>query len=179
MSARLMSVSQLADITRKDRKTISKRLVDLAAEAGAKGAKLYDSAEALPLIYASDSTDDISKALQQEELGIERAKREKLEIEVGRLRGEMLPIDLVAKTVEREYNFIRSNFRSIPSKLAKPLSMITDPAEIHAALTAAVDEVLIELTSDKTYAKQRDSLGVSEEETDIDPPDSAGSDSEA
>jgi len=155
--SRLFSIRDLIDITRKSDKTIKKKLETLAPTPGPKGAKLYDSAQALALIYA-----DVG------DLSTERAKltvlqQEKLEIEIAKIKGEVVAIEDVAKTVEKEYSFVRAHIRQLPSKLAKPLSMVTDPHEVHAAISEAVDECLTELTADATYAKQ-----VAEKTTELD-----------
>ncbi len=50
-----LPILKMAELTGVHRDTISKRLADLPFEAGKKGAKLYESTEALPLIYAVDN----------------------------------------------------------------------------------------------------------------------------
>ena len=49
----LVSIKKLSELTGRHRQTIAKNLTDLLAIDGEKGAKLYDSQQALPLIYAS------------------------------------------------------------------------------------------------------------------------------
>ena len=50
-----LPILKMAELTGIHRDTISKRLADLPFEAGLKGAHLYESTEALPLIYACDN----------------------------------------------------------------------------------------------------------------------------
>lgn len=155
MSQRYLSINQLNELTGIDRRTIKKRLTELPIHAQDGRATLYDAHKALPMLYAGDtagaSPANITNQLREEELKLERAKREKLEIEIGRLRGELVPIDEVARTVEKEFNFVRSQVRAMPSKLAKPLSMISDPHDVFERISQVVDECLTELTADKTY----------------------------
>lgn len=179
MSQRHLSINQLAELTGKDRRTIKKKLAGLVAQAGPNNAHLYDAQEALPVLYSSGSSSDIEKEMAEESLRIERAKREKLEIEVGRLRGDLLPIDTVAKTVEKQYAYVRATVRAIPSKLAKPLSMITDPHDIFVRLSDAVDEALIELTADKNYELQQRDIESTRSTVGEYSEDSSSSDSEA
>jgi hypothetical protein len=50
-----LSISQLSDVTGLDRCRIAKQLKDLQDTAGERRAMLYESAEALPLVYAEDN----------------------------------------------------------------------------------------------------------------------------
>jgi chromosome segregation and condensation protein ScpB len=50
-----LSISQLSDLTGRDRRRIAKQLKDLQYTAGERGAMLNESAEALPLVYAKDN----------------------------------------------------------------------------------------------------------------------------
>lgn len=169
---RYLSINQLSQLTGKTRATVTKKLAGLKSQPGPKAALLYDAQEALPVLYAAEgnSGGSTEKQLAEESLKLERAKREKLEIEVGRLRGELLPIEEIARTVERQYSYVRAQVRSIPSKLAKPLSLMQDPHEIHERLNEAVDEALIELTADKEYERRSSELQSAREAAD---PDSA------
>ena len=51
----LLSVNQISELTVRDRHGIPKRLENLSFTPGDKGAHLYESREALPLIYAVDN----------------------------------------------------------------------------------------------------------------------------
>ena len=51
----LLSINQLWELTGRDRKTVTKHLENVPFIAGDKGAHLYESTEALPLIYAVDN----------------------------------------------------------------------------------------------------------------------------
>ena len=51
----LLSVNQLSELTGRDRHGIPKRLENLRFTPGEKSAHLYESTEALPLIYAVDN----------------------------------------------------------------------------------------------------------------------------
>ena len=51
----LLSVNQISELTGRDRYGIPKHLENLPFTADDKGAHLYESREALPLIYAVDN----------------------------------------------------------------------------------------------------------------------------
>lgn len=158
MSLHQLSISQLSEITGKDRRTITKRLAGIEPQSGKGRAILYDAPEAIEAIFVSDSVEGMDKKLLRVQLAVEEERLQKLRIENGRALGELVPVEQVAKAVEKEYSFIRSQIRSIPSKMAKPLSMVTDPNEVYSRLQAAVDECLTELTMDAKYEQAQQQL---------------------
>jgi hypothetical protein len=141
-----MTINQLMELTGKSFRTVKKRLEPLNPVREDGRAAFYDTKAALELLYPT-----VASELARENLLLERARREKVEIEVGQMRGVLVPIKEVVKNVEREYSFVRSQLRALPSKLAKPLSMTIDPNEVHTRLSEAVDECLTELTADAKY----------------------------
>jgi hypothetical protein len=84
----LLSINKLSELTGRDRRTITKQLEDLHFVAGEKGAHLYESSEALPLVYRVNNLDDAraKQALSQASLN---AVREEV------LRKERIPIQIV------------------------------------------------------------------------------------
>lgn len=160
MSLRYLSISQLSEVTGKDRRTVTKRLALVAPHTTEGRAILYDAAEAIETIFVSDSVEGMDKKLLKAELGLEIARQAKAEIEVGKLRGELIPIGEVVRCVEKEYSFVRAQIRSLPSKLAKPLSMIADPVEVHSRLLEAVNECLAELVADVLFETKYEKLNV-------------------
>jgi hypothetical protein len=51
----LVSIKKLSELTGRHRQTMAKSLADLPLVDGQKGAHLYDSREALPVIYTVDN----------------------------------------------------------------------------------------------------------------------------
>lgn len=78
-----LSINQLSEMTGRDRRTITTRLEKLEYSEGPKGAHLYDSRNALVLIYVADadgtSLDDARKQLALEQAALARVKREEAE----------------------------------------------------------------------------------------------------
>ena len=126
----LVSIKKLSELTGRHRQTIAKILVDLPAVDGEKGAKLYDSQEALPLIYAVDTLEAARAEQARSQAALNRVREETL-------RKERIPLDLVLSihdqvlqamaatlkaakdkvlTVEL-INSIFEDFRAIPTKL--------------------------------------------------------------
>src|SRR5436309_11345478 len=83
-----LPILKFTEMTGVHRDTISKRLADLPFEAGKKGAKLYESTEALPLIFAVDNLEAAraKQALSQASLNAIREEN---------LRKERVPLQLV------------------------------------------------------------------------------------
>ena len=126
----LLSINQLSELTGRDRRTITKHLEDLHFVDGEKGAHLYKSSEAFPMIYRVDNLESAraKQALSQASLN---AIREEV------LRKERIPIQIVldemdslfqgmaatlkaakGKTLTIELiNDIFDKFRSVPAKL--------------------------------------------------------------
>jgi len=158
MALRYLSISQLSEITGKDRRTISDRLSDVKAHSADGRAQYYDTREVLPIILVEKTVAGIEKKLQRIELETAEETLQKLKLANGKTTGELASIEEVAETVEREYSYVRAQLRSLPSRMAKPLSMVTDPGEVFTQLTDAINEALSELSADKTYDESRRDL---------------------
>src|SRR5438876_5885091 len=124
----LKSINQLAELTGRDRRTIKKQLEDLHFVDGEKGAHLYESTEALPMIYRVDKLESAraKQALSQASLNAIREEN---------LRKERVPLQLVLDEMDSLFqamgailknvkelspsriNEIFQKFREVPSKL--------------------------------------------------------------
>jgi hypothetical protein len=124
-----LSISQIAELTGVHRDIISKRLADLPFEPGKKGAHLYESTEALPLIYAIDNLEAARAQQALSQTALNRVREEDLrkrlipvqmvhDINVE-IRDEMMRILRAAKgkklTPDR-INELFAKFRAIPKK---------------------------------------------------------------
>lgn len=145
-----MNINQLMDFTGKSFRTIKRLLGPLKPVRSDGRADHYDTKEALKLLYPTHTSE-----LAQESLMLERAKRQKLEIEVATLQGKLIPIEDVAKEVGREYEIVRAQFRSLPTKNAKLLAITTDPIEVQKILSETINESLNELSADAKFEEQQ------------------------
>jgi phage terminase Nu1 subunit (DNA packaging protein) len=163
-----MSLNQLVELTGKTFRTVKKRLAGLRPVREDGRAEYYDTKEALQLLYPQ-----VQSELAKENLLLERARREKEELKLGEMKGELIPVAEVVKAVEREYNFVRSQIRNLPSKMAKPLSMTADANDVFELLQEAVNECLTELTVDEKYKQKLDDINAKKatEETPEEPDD--------
>lgn len=162
MSEKNISISRIAELTGKDRRTVTKRLAILRPVETTKGAKKYEASEALKCVFAPDIEDEIRLKISAESTPdhaggydgtvddnrIKRAKAEKLELELSERKGELIAVDQIVREVEKEYEFVRTNLLTVPSKAAKTLSTIEDPAEVERELQFYISEILKALTMD-------------------------------
>src|SRR6266550_1438560 len=126
----LLSISQFADLTAFDRRTITKSLKDLRSIDGEHGALLYESSEALPVLFKTDSLEaaraeqartaaqlnairaDVLRKTRIPIATVLQAHDEILQAIAATLKpakGKLLTQDLI--------NDIFDKFRSIPAKL--------------------------------------------------------------
>lgn len=145
----LYSVSGLSVLTGVDRRTIDKRLSSLDPESGPANGKYYDTRKALPLIFGLESDSAIDKKMVREQLKYETQRAERARIEVERLKGNLVPIEDVAKIVDREYSAVRAHLIAIPSKIAMDLCLLDEPGQVRAKVEDAINEALRELSSDR------------------------------
>jgi phage terminase Nu1 subunit (DNA packaging protein) len=100
------------------------------------------------------------RAKSEEHVDLEEARRRKLaaeaelaELDAAVRRGDVVPIEMVAKIIADQFTACRARFLSIPTKLAPVLISSTDMVECRTLLEAAVDEALHELVG---YAPDSD-----------------------
>jgi hypothetical protein len=126
----LHSINELSQLTGRNPRTITNRVIDLQYQVGPKGAHLYESTEALPLIYAVDNLEAARAAQALSQASLNKIKEENL-------RKERIPIQIVldemdavfqamgatlkaakGKTLTSELiNDLFAKFRSVPAKL--------------------------------------------------------------
>lgn len=154
MSLRYLSMSQLAEVTNKDRRTVKDRLKDIEPHKIDGKAHIYDTHVAIPLILGIgevSAEQKNRKALAEAELLHERTKAELAVLELERLKKEVVPIEEVAKVVASEYTNVRARILSIPSRCARDLSLESDPTKVKDRLDQEVIEALSELTADTIF----------------------------
>src|SRR6266496_1778720 len=105
----LKSVNQLSQLTGRDRRTITKQLQDLPFVDGEKGSYLYESTEALPLVYRVNNLDDAraKQALSQASLNAVREEA---------LRKERIPLQLVLDEMDAVFQAIGATLKNAKGK---------------------------------------------------------------
>ncbi len=116
-------------------------------------AKIYDTHEALPVLFAAESHKGIQKKIELVTHDIEKEKLHKIRMENDVRIGKLVDIEDVVKMVEKEYTFVKAQIKSLPSRLSKLLSMQSDPMIINELMTKEINEILNELITDSVYDK--------------------------
>jgi len=88
------SIKEYHELTGFHRQVIAKRLADLTPVSGANGAKLYESTEALPLIYKTDSL-EAARARQADAAAQLARTRDEI------LQRERIPLDIAMETLDQ------------------------------------------------------------------------------
>src|SRR5215475_6459881 len=102
----LMSIKKLSELTGRHRQTIAKNLVNLLPVDGEKGAKLYDSRQAFPLIYAIDNLEAARAEQARSQAALNKVR---MAATLKAAKDKVLTIELI--------NNIFEDLRAIPDKL--------------------------------------------------------------
>src|SRR5437762_9781898 len=115
----LLSINQLWELTGRDRKTVTKHLENVPFVAGEKGAHLYESTEALPLIYAVDNLESAraKQALSQASLNA---------IKEENLRKERVPLQLVLDEMDSLFQAMGAILRNVKELSPSRINEIFD-----------------------------------------------------
>jgi phage terminase Nu1 subunit (DNA packaging protein) len=155
MSERYKSINQISELTGKDRRTIKKKILSLPIHSTHGRAEYYDLHLALPLLFSNGNEKDTEKEMIDEQLRYERARADKMILEVEQRRGEVVATSEVARIVAAEYTNVRARLLSIPSRCAKDLSIESNPSLVKERLDQEINEALAELTADEKFEENQ------------------------
>jgi DNA-binding transcriptional MocR family regulator len=142
----LYSISQLAALSGLDRATVTKRLAEIAPTDGAKGAKTYALADALPALIAGESAEfDAAKLRKmQAEAGLR-------ELDLQRERGEVVSTkdvgDYALRLFKGMHNRVAVQF---PRSIAAQLYKAESAPHITETLQRELGRIFNELRGDHT-----------------------------
>src|SRR5438046_1121488 len=108
-----VSISQIASLTGKDRHTVAIRMAGLCFKEGRKGAKLYESAEALAAVYSAGNLEDAraKQALSQASLNAVREQD---------IRKQRIPIEVVTEVFDETFQSIAATLKAAKYKKLTP-----------------------------------------------------------
>lgn len=136
------STTQLARMFKMDRVTCAKRLESLTAKAGPRGAKLYRLSEAYPLLMPSDTETSLDEA----KLRKARAEAERVELQVARLRGQLIDVESAKSAL---YDVFRTLYQRIvviyPRVASTELALIKDRGSVELKLRQDLTEIFNDL----------------------------------
>ena len=134
-----------------DRRRIRGLLCDMPASKGAKGAVMYETIEALPLLYLQPGDGDTFD-LTDERARLAHHQANRAELEANLLAGSLIQIEAVADVVGEEYANARSRLLAIPSRAAPQVIGLSIVA-VKALLDDMIFEALDELAADAPPAQ--------------------------
>lgn len=145
-----LSISQLHELTGRERRWIKKRLADRAVTPVSRTGRsmLYTARDALDAIYDRDGLDPAT-----EQARLHQARRELAELDLAEKRREFVPAAQVEAAWTKVATMIRAKILAVAVKVAQVLAATSDPKECHAIVEEALHEALEALA-----------------ETEIDPP---------
>lgn len=141
----LESINRLVELTGRTNRTIKKRLEGLKPIKEGRSL-LYETTEALPLIYDFGKDADAQFDLTEERARLAHHQANKTELEEKVLRGQLLPYETVQNVQSRMIMAFRAKCLSLPTKTAPRLAYLTDLPEIEAEIRSAVYDALSELS---------------------------------
>ena len=104
-----LSISQLSELTGRDRRTVAGKLADVPHTAGERGAMLYESSEALPLIYAVDNLEAARAAQARSQASLNAVREEDL-------RKQRIPLQLALDTMDEVFQSIAATIKASKGK---------------------------------------------------------------
>lgn len=143
-----LSITGLHNLTGLDRRRITEALADVEHMDGKKGAKLYPSRLALPLLYISGDGENFDG--QKEQARLTHHKANIAALAERKLTGELVTVAEVGEVVGDEYANVRAKLLSLPSKATPQIVSLDDPESVRKLLQNLTYKALDELTADST-----------------------------
>ncbi len=104
-----LSISQLSELTGRERRTVSNKLADVQHTPGDKGAMLYESTVALPLIYAVDNLEAARAAQARSQASLNALREEDM-------RKQRVPLQVALDAIDEVFQAIGSTLKAAKGK---------------------------------------------------------------
>ena len=145
----LVNIDHIADLTGSTRRTVLKRCQDLTTTKGVGRAVLFESKDALPLMYGIGGglSNANKSSLEVERTRLASAQAEKTELEVEVIKGNLIPADQAQAVVDNMISAFRARLMSLPTKAAPTIVQMAETAEAESALREKAYEALNELSN--------------------------------
>ncbi len=143
----LESVRRIADLTGRARETVKKLLEPLTPVKSGK-ALLYETRDALPLVYEINTggSENFDLTKERARLDFHRANIEGLK--EAKLRGDLIPASDVLEEWQRMLSDVRSKLLALPNRAAVLMPGIETYREAEQILKKFIYEALTELSQD-------------------------------
>lgn len=149
-----ISVNMLAELTGRDRRTISKKLENLTPLEEQGNASLYDIRAALRMIFDFNATDDNQKTdfssvdfqPSQEKAKLDFIKRQQAELDLEIARKNLIPKEEIRGALEDVFGACRAKFLGLSKRAQLALGLSTDQ---ESQLKQMVADALTDLSEAK------------------------------
>ncbi len=154
----LVNIDHIVDLTGSTRRTVVKRCINLTRVAGEGRSILYESKDALPLMFGVGLKNSDKVTLESERTRLASAQATKTELEVEVIKENLIPANQVREVVDAMVTNFRAKMLSLPSKAAHAVLPLADHAEAEDVLREYIREALLELSEydSKQYCTQND-----------------------
>ena len=137
------SINEIATWTGLDRRTIGRRLESLTPESGPNRSRLYETRQALPLLYGQgEERLDPGQELAR----LNAARRRQIDMQNERTAGLLIPKDEVAAAWAENVAIAKGRLLSLPSRVSNEVLRLKTQREIENTLKDAVIAILTELS---------------------------------
>jgi hypothetical protein len=109
----LLSINQYAELTNFANRTVTKLLKDLDAVNGERGALLYDSAAALPILYRADNLEAARAKQALSQASLNKVREEDL-------RKQRIPILVVTDVMDEVFQHTAATLKAAKNKVLTP-----------------------------------------------------------
>ncbi len=137
------SIATISNLTGMARDTVSRKIRNMEFKEGPRGAKLFNTVDALPKIYISDDPKTLD--LQQARAVLATKQTEKIDLDIELRRGAYLEYDEVLSGVNTVFTAVRAKLLSLPTKAVPRLEIAKSKIEQEKLLLDLVHEALNEL----------------------------------
>lgn len=143
----LLSVRQLAELTGKDISTINKALDGVRFTPGPRRSHLYESKEALALVYSGPGYQEKDLDLTKERARLARAQADVTEMQKAEMEGRLIDTEVAITQWQGLVANSRARLLAMPSKIAHLVVGVTH-GEAQGIIASAVEEALNELAEE-------------------------------
>ena len=143
------SISQLAELTGMDRRTVVRRLVDLPKEVNGRSHS-YESKTALPILYGHGKKDDESYDLTEERARLAHHQANIAALDEQVKEKTLIPAEVVKDAWQSIFANVRARVLSIPTTLAASCANASRD-DVENKASELVRQALEELVNDVDY----------------------------
>ena len=151
----LVNIDHIIGLTGSTRRTILRKLGDLKPVDGPARSKMYESKDALPILYGQHTSPSGKKTLESERTRLATSQAEKMEMEVEVMKGNLLPADEYQEKLETMISAFKSRMLGLPIKAAATVVTLTDEREAEVVIRDYVYEALSELSGYEAHKSSR------------------------